>query len=193
MSAKGELRRAALVRAASGLLREAGFDALSHRAVAARAQLPLAATTYYFDSLEELVIAAVDEAAHVEIGGARAVVDALQPRARSARATAHALVRLVVAGDPDPGRLLGLYERYVQAGRLPQLREPVRRWNVEVAGLLGEALAACGRPVDADTAALLLSCVDGVIVTALAEGEVDVEAAAVRRLAVLVKALAPRA
>ena len=57
---KGERRRYALVTAAAELLCEGGFEAVRHRAVADRAGLPLASTTYYFASLEELVEQAVE-------------------------------------------------------------------------------------------------------------------------------------
>ena len=46
--------------AAAELLAEGGFDAVRHRAVAERAGLPLASTTYYFGSLDELVTAACE-------------------------------------------------------------------------------------------------------------------------------------
>ncbi|MEV6987130.1 TetR family transcriptional regulator [Sphaerisporangium sp. NPDC051017] len=52
---RGRRRRAALLAAAVGLLEEGGFTAVTHRAVAGRAGLPLAATTYYFTSRDQLV------------------------------------------------------------------------------------------------------------------------------------------
>src|SRR3954452_23750675 len=68
---KGERRRAALVEAAAKLLAEGGFDAVRHRAVAERAGLPLASTTYYFDSLEDLVTAAVEHHSNAELAAGR--------------------------------------------------------------------------------------------------------------------------
>src|SRR4051812_50083921 len=68
---KGERRRAALVEAAAKLLVEGGFDAVRHRAVAERAGLPLASTTYYFDSLEDLVTAAVEHHSNAELAAGR--------------------------------------------------------------------------------------------------------------------------
>src|SRR2546430_16849795 len=68
---KGERRRQALVEAAATLLVEGGFDAVRHRAVAERAGLPLASTTYYFESLDELVTAAVEHRARTELDRAR--------------------------------------------------------------------------------------------------------------------------
>ena len=57
---KGERRRALLVGAAADLLRTGGFEAVRHRAVAEKAGLPLASTTYYFASLDDLVTAAAE-------------------------------------------------------------------------------------------------------------------------------------
>ncbi|MGC7327693.1 TetR family transcriptional regulator, partial [Mycobacteroides abscessus subsp. abscessus] len=57
---KGERRRRALISAAADLLRDNGIDAVRHRAVAQRAGLPLASTTYYFSSLEDLIARAVE-------------------------------------------------------------------------------------------------------------------------------------
>src|SRR4051794_34000809 len=79
---KGERRRAALVEAAAELLVEGGFDAVRHRAVADRAGLPLASTTYYFDSLDELVMAAVEQHARVELENGRRRLGELATRNR---------------------------------------------------------------------------------------------------------------
>ncbi|HEX6382829.1 MAG TPA: TetR family transcriptional regulator, partial [Acidimicrobiia bacterium] len=48
-------RREALLRAAIELLGETGVRSVTHRAVAERAGVPLASTTYYFSSVKELV------------------------------------------------------------------------------------------------------------------------------------------
>lgn len=55
-----EARRAAIVEAAAALITEAGVVDLTHRRVAAKAGVPLGATTYYFASLDELSAAAIE-------------------------------------------------------------------------------------------------------------------------------------
>ena len=82
---KGERRRYALVNAAAELLREGGFEAVRHRAVARRAGLPLASTTYYFSSLDDLIASAVAhigmlEVAQLRASGGHAVASAAQRR-----------------------------------------------------------------------------------------------------------------
>lgn len=57
----GDKRRAQIVDAAITVIAEVGVEAMSHRRVAAAAGVPLAATTYYFGSLDELRAAAVGE------------------------------------------------------------------------------------------------------------------------------------
>lgn len=55
---RGAARRDAIVDAAAALVLELGPVALTHRTIAQRADVPLAATTYYFASLDDLVGAA---------------------------------------------------------------------------------------------------------------------------------------
>lgn len=54
-----EGRRRAIVSAAAALVAEDGLPALTHRRVAARAGVPLGATTYYFATLDEMGEAAL--------------------------------------------------------------------------------------------------------------------------------------
>lgn len=53
-----EARRRDIVTAAAELIVEVGADAVTHRMVAARADVPLGATTQYFDTLDDLRAAA---------------------------------------------------------------------------------------------------------------------------------------
>ena len=89
---KGERRRYALVCAAADLLCEGGFQAVSHRAVADRADLPLASTTYYFSSLEELIETAVEHLAIAEVSELRARLHELPRRRRGAEAARDSLI-----------------------------------------------------------------------------------------------------
>src|ERR1700716_2614034 len=57
--ARSRRRRDALLTAALELIAEGGARAVTHRAVAARAGLPAATTTYFFDSIQQLVEAAL--------------------------------------------------------------------------------------------------------------------------------------
>lgn len=179
MTAKGEQRRAALVDAAAQLLLEQGYSAVSHRAVAARAGLPLAATTYYFATLDALLVQAADQVAAAHLADVHARVAGLRDRPVGAPAAARTLVRLVLPADRGRGTLSAFYERYLEAGRSPALQQVVAAWNGQIRSQLRVALARLGH--DADPT-LVLAVVDGLTLTALAEGAADPERVAVRGL-----------
>ena len=127
---KGERRRYALVSAAAELLCEGGFDAVRHRAVARRAGLPLASTTYYFSSLDDLIVKAVEHIGALEAQQLRERVASLSRRRRGAESTADVLVDLLVGDDPETQvseQLISRYERYIACARQPALREVQRR------------------------------------------------------------------
>src|SRR6202023_4418579 len=95
---KGDRRRYALVSAAADLLCEGGFDAVRHRAVARRAGLPLASTTYYFSSLDDLIARSVEHIGMIEIAQLRSRVNALSRRRRGPETTAEGLAGLLGGG-----------------------------------------------------------------------------------------------
>ncbi len=136
---KGERRRQALVEAAAELLVEGGFDAVRHRAVAERAGLPLSSTTYYFDSLDELVAAAVEHHGRGELVRGAALLAALPTRPRGV----DSLIDLVLdqllgppAGERDAELVLLRYERLVATFRRPYLRPLMHALGQELRGLL---------------------------------------------------------
>ena len=175
-SARGERRRQTLVKVAAELVIERGIAAVNHRAVADRAGLPLAATTYYFASLAELVEAAVAVAADRWLRGAQDVVADLPSVLEDPDVVARAVVAVVagISGDSassEAGDLAVLYDRYLEAGRLEHLRPAVSAYNERLDGLLGEVLSRAGLRPGRDTARALLALVDGAVLRALAEGD----------------------
>ena len=89
--------------AAAELLAEGGFEAVRHRAVARRAGLPLASTTYYFSSLDDLIARAVEHIGMIEVAQLRARVNDLSRRRRGPETTAEVLVDLLVGDVSGPG------------------------------------------------------------------------------------------
>ncbi|MBD9698680.1 TetR family transcriptional regulator [Flavimobilis sp. GY10621] len=164
---RGAARRDALVDAAVTLVLEEGPAALTHRALAARAGLPLASTTYHFASLDE-ILAAVGE--RLAERWQAAVRDVLDDRAAIAAATtvelrADLLVRaLLPSGGDDVVR--AHYAHLVGVGRSRLGHEyaasrPVL--DAEIGRLL-EVLGVAGAG-----ATLVLAVVDGGAVAALSE------------------------
>lgn len=164
---------------------EGGFASVSHRTVAARAGLPLSATTYYFTSLDDLLEGTVQDLAEKWLADARTVVALLPERLDAPGQLADALLRvaaLAPAGGTgaDTAILLSLYDRYVEAARHPRLRPVIAEYDAKIEALLAEVLhrsslhsnISPGSAVldQADTARLVLAVIDGALLRALAEG-----------------------
>jgi DNA-binding transcriptional regulator YbjK len=167
---KGERRRYALVSAAADLLCEGGFDAVRHRAVARRAGLPLASTTYYFSSLDDLIEKAVEHAGAREAEQLRTRVATLSRRRRGTESTADVLVDLLVGeatGLRVTEQLISRYERYIACARQPGLRDIQRRILQQRTDAVIEVVERSGRSVCADLLTALVCAVDGAVVASL--------------------------
>ncbi len=191
---KGERRRYALVSAAAQLLCEGGFDAVRHRAVARRAGLPLASTTYYFSSLDDLIVNAVEYAGALEAEQLRRRVAGLSRRRRGAESTADVLVDLLVGEGPQQSaseQLISRYERYIACARQPALRDVQRRILQQRTDAVVEVVERSGRSVRAELLTALVCAVDGAVVASLV-GEGDGPRASARATLVdVIDVLAP--
>ncbi|BBY26002.1 TetR/AcrR family transcriptional regulator [Mycolicibacterium sediminis] len=167
---KGERRRFALVSAAADLLCEGGFDAVRHRAVARRAGLPLASTTYYFSSLDDLIAKAVEHVGSRELEMLNFRVAGLSRRRRGAESTADVLVDLLVGEGPgsrESEELISRYERYIACARQPGLRDVQRRMMQQRADAVVEVVERSGRAVRDELVTALVCAVDGAVVASL--------------------------
>lgn len=191
---KGERRRYALVSAAAELLCEGGFEAVRHRAVARRAGLPLASTTYYFSCLDDLIASAVAHVGMLEVAQLRARVAALSRRRRGPETTADVLIDLLV-GDQSGAhlteQLISRYERYIACARLPALRDIQRRNLRQRADAVCEAIERSGRSVRLEMVSALLCAIDGAVVSALVDDQQSPRAVARATVIDIIDVLAP--
>lgn len=171
---RGAQRRTALIKAAAELLLDHGLAALSHRAVAAHAALPLASTTYYFASADELQDEALHYIAQGWVARASEVVNALPDNLDACQAV-QAVVRIVGADAPSE-RMLLVYERYLESGRNKRLRPVVLDSNARLEELVRQVLLRADLPTDEATVRLVLAVADGAAVAALAEGTLPITA-----------------
>lgn len=189
ISSRGHQRRKLIINATIEILLRDGFAAVSHRAVAQHAHLPLSATTYYFDSLEDLLAQAVTELADTWLGAARTAVVALPESIEAGADLAHALVSVAVPSTDEAGHdsLVTFYDRYLEAARHPRLRPLVVRYDEHLDDLIADVLRRGGLDHSRSTARLVLAVVDGATVRALAEGSPldDVAARVVHLVATL--------
>ncbi|WP_199177945.1 TetR/AcrR family transcriptional regulator [Mycobacterium hubeiense] len=191
---KGERRRYALVSAAAELLCEGGFDAVRHRAVARRAGLPLASTTYYFSSLDDLIAKAVEHIGAREAEQLHSRVATLSRRRRGAESTADVLVDLLVGDTPEERgseQLISRYERYIACARQPKLRDVQRRILQQRTDAVVAVVERSGRSVRAELVTALVCAVDGAVVAALADEGDGPRASARATLIDVIDVLAP--
>lgn len=179
--ARGTQRRDRIVSAAAELILRDGPAAVTHRSVAAQADVPLAATTYYFTGLDDLLGAAGEQIVRGWAERAQAIGHSVTElvaeggvETLSTRSRALLLVDAVLPPG-DHGELLGFYEHVVSAGRSPVLAAAFAQGRGELDVVIDELLAQLGARF---SAVLLIAVVDGAAVTALCEGR------AVRDLAV---------
>lgn len=144
--------------------------------MAARAGVPLAATTYYFTCLDDLVSAALTSLAERWLTAAREVVERLPDRLPDAPALAQAVVDVVLGGRDDSA-VLTTYERFLQAGRSPHLRSAVTAYGARLDALLLDVLRRASVDVDEADVRTVLAVLDGTVLRALAEGRPVVPAA----------------
>lgn len=155
-----EGRRRAIVQAAVELVAEAGLGNVTHRQIASRAGVPLGSTTYYFPSLDDLLMTALREATDL----CAAELDAWRSALRAGSQPVDTLVQLVERYLGDRSRALLEYELYLAAARSPELRAFARVWIEGVRELL---VPVVGKG-SADAAAAMI---DGAILQALVTDE----------------------
>ncbi|GAA2055586.1 TetR family transcriptional regulator [Williamsia deligens] len=170
---------------------EGGFDAVRHRAVADRAQLPLASTTYYFESLEDLVVEAVTHVSHHDEDAIRDRATHLARRRRGCEASAEALADVFVGSDEDRDLLVTRCETVVLAQRFPRLRPLLANRGKLIGELHHEVLGKSHRSPTPGGVAHLMAVEEGAVVRALSDCVDDVHALTYEALCHVVETLAP--
>src|SRR5690242_9841278 len=115
-------RREQILEAALRLIGRSGRQAVTHRAVAEEAGVPLGSTTYYFDSRDDLLAQALEYVAAEEIERYGRLGAELR-QVRSGRQLADRLIEELVAAARDRVAYTAEYELWLEAGRRPELRE----------------------------------------------------------------------
>lgn len=153
-------RRQRIIDAAIRVVGAKGLAGLSHRTVAAEADVPLGSTTYHFKTLDELMVAALRQAneGFAKVIAARGALE--DPGADLAGELA-GLMGEWLAGDRTGVELE--YELYLAALRGPALRPVAAEWVQDLA----EPLA---RRTDPVTARALVALVDGICLQVLLTG-----------------------
>lgn len=155
-TAKGEARRMALQDAVIRVLESGGPGAVTHRAVAAEAGVPLAAATYYFASIDDLLVSALLRVTQQQV----ALFAHLDSRSLSDIATV--LCDWVYGSRASA---IAQYELLFLAMRRDSLREAADLWYRAVEDAI-EPLVP-----DARRARVVALAIDGLILRMLWRGE----------------------
>jgi TetR/AcrR family transcriptional regulator, regulator of biofilm formation and stress response len=172
---KGEDRREAILRATLALIGDRGLDVVTHRSVAEAAGVPLAATTYYFDSKEELLEQSLMLAAREEAERIERLVSELAPLQASPEQWADGLARTIAADLEQPGEQLALFELLLEAARRPALRKDVEQWREAFLRLAEIGLRSAGSDEPETEAHIVFSMISGLILGQLATPRDDFE------------------
>jgi TetR/AcrR family transcriptional regulator, regulator of biofilm formation and stress response len=173
---RGEARREAIVRAALELIGEQGLDAVTHRALADRAGVPLSATTYWFASKdailqEALLVAAREEVERLE----RVVLDLAGKELDVSRWAGAVAAELAAELEEDPARQVAFTELVLEGTRRPWLREEVARWEDAFLRLAELGLRATGSPDPVTDARLVVATITGLMIGQLTNPQPDFE------------------
>jgi TetR/AcrR family transcriptional regulator, regulator of biofilm formation and stress response len=173
---RGAARREAIIRAALALIGERGPDAVTHRAVAQRAGLPVSATTNWFESKEQLLQEAFLLAAREEVARVEGVVIDLAPRELDAGAWAAAVAAALATDlEDNPTRHVAFTELVLEGTRRPWLREEVGRWEDAWLRLAEMGLRAVGSTEPVADARLVVGAITGMMLGQLANPQPNFE------------------
>lgn len=182
---RGAARREALLEAVLRIVADVGPDAVTHRRVAEVAELPLASTTYWFQSKDHLLTAALELAADRDT---RRLLDSLAQAEHGQADPLDAAVAAIAESCPDPsqsgrGSLIAAYSLLLEAARRPGLQEISRRWTDAYLLTLGSLLQSAGSRRPREDAELLLGAADGLLIKQLSSGVTEELRPQLRRLA----------
>jgi DNA-binding transcriptional regulator YbjK len=156
---RGQERIERILRAALAVIERGGIAAVTQRAVAREAGVPLGSLVYYFPSKLDLLQAALEAFVDEEVSGLRAIADGLEGASFTAEQLADLYAEAITGLAASP---VAQFELYLEAARQPTLRESAERAIAAYAGVAEQALRAAGAPDPAGSAGLFVALVDGI-------------------------------
>ncbi|WP_278263471.1 TetR family transcriptional regulator [Nocardia sp. AG03] len=126
---RGEKRRAEIIEATLAVVTRDGAAGVTHRTVAKQAGITTSLSTYYFATLDDLLVATLTTVADEYTARIRTIIDGDGDKLTGLAA--------LIAETGGPGRERALAERELatMAARRPALRPVARRWRDNIAEL----------------------------------------------------------
>lgn len=153
-------RREQILEAALRVIGQSGREAVTHRAVAHEAGVPLGSTTYYFDSRDDLLGQALEHVARKEVDRHRELGEELRT-AKTPRQLADMLLDQLIFEAEDRIAYIAEYELWLEAGRRPDLREAATAWCDAVQLAVAGAMEKLGSTDPGADASLVVAAIDG--------------------------------
>lgn len=148
-----------IVEAAIDVIVKEGIEGLSHRAIAAEAGVPLGSTTYYFETLDDIVLAATEKAIERDT----AVLTAWAETVEGKGDLVSALEERIFDEAAHRERSIAYYRLYLGAVARPALQELAYKWARVMTEILKEF-------VDEETAEALSTVYDALVMRVLITG-----------------------
>lgn len=172
---RGDAKRIIILEAAIRVIAQSGTGALTHRAVAGMAQVPLASTTYYFSSKSDLLLSAFEHLAEKEIHALKQGMEDIPLRLTPEFAAGW--WASMVADDlmQHRERILAEYEMHLETNRQPELRAVHQRWSEAAYEFFKACMKNMGSKDPQADGALVLCVIAGIQIGELADATPHLE------------------
>jgi TetR/AcrR family transcriptional regulator, regulator of biofilm formation and stress response len=153
-------RREQILEATLRVIGRSGREAVTHRAVAEEAGVPLGSTTYYFDSRDDLLAQALEHVAGEAVRRYARLAEELRS-VTSPEELADGLLSELMSAAEDRTAYIAEYELWLEAGRRPELREAAESWCDAEQHAIAGAMESLGSRDPATDASLVVAAIDG--------------------------------
>ncbi len=170
-------RHEQILEATLRLIGRSGRQAVTHRAVAEEAGVPLGSTTYYFDSRDDLLGQALEHVSAQEVERYGGLAEELRQLSTPTELADRLLSELVSAAQ-DRTAYIAEYELWLEAGRRPDLREAAQSWCDAEQRAVAGALEHLGSTDPRADASIVVATLDGLGERVLAREDDPAQAAA---------------
>jgi DNA-binding transcriptional regulator YbjK len=183
---RNEQRRKRILDATVRIIGREGPGSVTHRAVAAEAGVPLAATTYYFDSKEALFNEALTQSVWSDLAELEVLARSMEQSPASVEAFAQSIAVFLAAQlRRRRSTIVAQYELVLEAARHSSMRAAARASTDAYIRLCETMLEKIGSSDPVGDARLLVALMDGLLLDQLSASRsqfnVDVLAQQLRR------------
>ncbi|PPF29451.1 TetR family transcriptional regulator [Rathayibacter tritici] len=170
-SRKGAERKEKILETALRIIGRDGLAALSMRTLAAEAELPLGAVSYYFGNKQQLIEETFDLHAQRELRRVIRTISSIGA-AGSAADLARVLSDFLIEGLENPDNaIVAEYEFLIEATRRAELARASSAWKQSLHAQLADVLHSRGALTPEEDAGLVMAVLAGLEIDNLTRGE----------------------